>query len=450
MLVPLGLAYTLTGRLDHLLRVFLGYASIVMLAGIGVTLSRGGWVATAAALALLFALLMRRRQHRIPALIVVTALIVAGSYFYLKTDLVQKRLDNVLSTTSPENAQIRLWLWKSTLQMWEDHPWFGVGPAHFDYRFPRYRTEEVQARPGFAHNDYLNTLADWGLVGTSLIVAVFVLLYVGVFKAWSFVSRDQSVLGTKPSNRAAFVLGASVGLVAILIHSFTDFNMHVPANAILAVTLMALLSAHLRFATERYWVKPALIGRIIATIVGVIGVCYLVQQGYRRGREYLYLERAAKETAYTPKMIAALRAAAAVEPTNFETTYALGEALRRMGWDGNSGSEKLISEAVSWFQQGIRLNPYDPYNYMKLGMCLDWSGRHNEAGPYFEKAVQRDPNNYYVLAHQGWHLVQAGEYSAAKPWFERSLTLQHPWHNPIARTYLAIVEQKLKESNPSK
>src|SRR2546427_2867092 len=42
MLVPIGLAYTLTGRIGHLLRVFLGYSTFVLLAGIGGSISRGG------------------------------------------------------------------------------------------------------------------------------------------------------------------------------------------------------------------------------------------------------------------------------------------------------------------------------------------------------------------------------------------------------------------------
>src|SRR5207244_8975711 len=62
MLLPLGLAYTLTGRLGHLLRVFLGYASLVILAGIGVTLSRGGWLAAGVALLVFCGLLIREKQ----------------------------------------------------------------------------------------------------------------------------------------------------------------------------------------------------------------------------------------------------------------------------------------------------------------------------------------------------------------------------------------------------
>src|SRR5437773_1326573 len=168
--------------------------------------------------------------------------------------------------------------------------------------------------------------------------------------------------------------------------------MHVPASAILAVVLMALLSGHLRFTTERYWVGLRLLGRVIATLVGLFGLVYLGQQAHRRAHEYRCLEHVARETAYTRRMISLLEEAANVEPTNFDTTYALGEALRRSAWEGGTGSEKLIWGAQKWFRRGTRLNPHDPYNYMKVGMCLDWLGRHGEAAPYFEKAIQCDPN----------------------------------------------------------
>jgi len=337
MLVPLGLSYALAGRLGHLLRVFLGYASIVMLAGIGVTLSRGGWVATIAALLFFFILLIRRRQYRIPAFVALVLLAALTAEFYLKTYRAQKRLDEMFSAESPDNVQARVWLWKSAFQMWRDHFWLGAGPGHFDYRFPVYRPRAVQMNPGHAHNDYLNTLADWGVVGASLVTAAFLLLYAGVFKTWKFVSREQSALGTKPSNRAAFVLGASVGLVAILVHSFTDFNMHVPANAILLATLMALLSGHLRFATERYWIAPGALGRISATIVGLAGVIYLGHQGWRRSHEYLWLERSAAEPFYSSTKIYALKQAFAADPMNFDTAYEIGEALRHLSWQGDTG-----------------------------------------------------------------------------------------------------------------
>ena len=53
------------------------------------------------------------------------------------------------------------------------------------------------------------------------------------------------------SNRHALFIGAACGhLLALAVHSLVDFNLHIPANAILGVTLLALLSTYLRFATE--------------------------------------------------------------------------------------------------------------------------------------------------------------------------------------------------------
>jgi O-antigen ligase len=110
----------------------------------------------------------------------------------------------------------------------------------------------VQLRPGWAHNDYLNALAEWGVVGTGLVAAAWVLLGLGVLKTWPSVRGKPKGLGDeKNSNKFALVLGATLGLAAILVHSVVDFNMHIPANAILAIALMALLTSHLRFATDR-------------------------------------------------------------------------------------------------------------------------------------------------------------------------------------------------------
>jgi len=62
-----GWPQALTGRLPHVLKIILGYASVVMLAGIGATLSRGGWLATALSLAVLCGVLLFQRHYRMKA-----------------------------------------------------------------------------------------------------------------------------------------------------------------------------------------------------------------------------------------------------------------------------------------------------------------------------------------------------------------------------------------------
>jgi hypothetical protein len=122
MLLPLGLAYTLTGRVGHLFRVFLGYASVALLTGIGVSISRGGWVASGVALLVFCGLLIRRRQYRIPALIVLALLTLGGIFFYVNAREPQQRIKETFTKDNPqESANFRLSMSKPTLEMWLGH-----------------------------------------------------------------------------------------------------------------------------------------------------------------------------------------------------------------------------------------------------------------------------------------------------------------------------------------
>ena len=80
MVLPLGLAYTLASRVKPVLRVFLGYASLTIMAGIVVTLSRGSWLSTALSLVVFFGVLLFQRGHRLASLaLLVVILGGAGS-----------------------------------------------------------------------------------------------------------------------------------------------------------------------------------------------------------------------------------------------------------------------------------------------------------------------------------------------------------------------------------
>jgi O-antigen ligase len=446
MILPLGLAYTLTGRLRPVSKVLLGYASLVIIAGIAVSISRGGWIASGLALMVLFSVLLRNRDYRLPALAFLAVLVLAGTAFILNTAHTKKRFQEMLVSGNLEDIRFRLW--RPALQLWQENPWWGIGPGHFDCRFRQFRPESVQMRPERVHNDYLNTLTDWGVAGAALVASAWILLYVGVFKSWKYVQRTANDLAGKKSNRSAFVLGAAVGLLAILLHSFVDFNMHIPANAILAVTLMALLSSHVRFGSDRYWIKRRWYVGLPVTILILAGIACLGYQGQRRLAELRWLDQAEQKTKQSQEYIDLLERAYAVEPNNPETVYAIGEAYRVQSWQGEDHYKTLAQTAMQWLEKAMRLNRFDAYSQLRYGMCLDFLGRRQESEPYYAKAEKLDPNGYYLVAHLGWHRIQLGDYRGAKPYFERSLRLK-PDDNPIAKSYLGIVDRKLAESSES-
>ena len=203
MLLPLALAFLLVGRVNIFTRIFLGYAALAMAAGLAVTFSRGGWAAAAVGITLVLGILLFHGNHRLRAFLLLVAMILAGSIFvsgYLsktsgyvaRVKKVDERAPDVLDTSS------RLIMWQAAAQMWKDNLWFGVGPAHYDYRFREYRPEALQARPDRAHNDYLNLLADWGAVG-----GVICLTGIGVF-----IFLFAKNLATRPARGKCFWHGA--------------------------------------------------------------------------------------------------------------------------------------------------------------------------------------------------------------------------------------------------
>jgi O-antigen ligase len=447
MVMPMGLALTIKGRMNPAMRILVGYASAAMLVGLALTFSRGGWLAAGAAILLLLLWIGSQRGHRLAALLILILLTASAAAFFTQSDRAAKRIEQAGSHTSPESSKIRLHIWHGAWQMWQDHPWWGVGPGHFDHRFPAYRHPDVQARPGYAHNDHLNTLADFGIAGVLPLAALFLALFWSAARSWHHVRRDAGEAGNHSwSDREAIILGATLGLVALLVHAIFDFNWQIPANAVTAVALAAFLASQSRFASGRSSLRPQFAGRIAITIAACALTAWLGFTGWHRAAEHYWLQIAGGESQATTRKIEALERAAAIQPSNAQTHYQLGEIFRQSSFQGLTGYDALGQNAILHFERSAALNPYDPHPPMRIGMCLDWLGRHDDAAPYYERAYSLDPNYYYILAHIGWHHVQIGDLQTAKTWFERSIVVHHAWKNPIARAYLEIVKSRLMET----
>jgi O-antigen ligase len=446
-LLPLAVAYMLAGRIKPVTRIFLGYAALVMAAGLVVTFSRGGWIAAALGVLTVLIVLLGHRNHRLPALILLLVLVGGGAWFarkYLtRTVAYMARVEGTIQG-GEKVLDYRRDMWRAAEQMWLDHFWWGVGPGHYDYRFREYRPARLQLRPGYAHNDYLNLLADWGAVGGLIVLAGMAAFAAGIWQSWPHVRRAETEFkrGGGRSNRFAFFLGASAGLLALAAHSLVDFNLHIPANALLGVTLLALVSSHLRFATEAFWwnARPGL--KTLLTAVLISGMVYLIGQEWRHARETYWLHRARSPELTVLDRAAVLEKAYTAEPKNFETAYDIGEAYRLQSFQGGPDYESQAQTARQWYERAKALNRYDGYADLRIGMCLDWLGRLAESEKYYRAAEVLDPNGYFTAANIGWHYFQTGDYAAAREWLERSLRLE--WQaNPIAQSYLELANRRL-------
>jgi O-antigen ligase len=450
MCLPLAVALAIGARISAVKRILLIYAAAVMFVGIAASGSRGGWVGCMASMAVLLVIVAQRKGLRWAAIGLAVFVCIGGYWTYQRT--IKERVDS--GVMFGPLRETRSMIWTSAYRMWRDHFWTGVGPDHFDARYRAYREphDKAQGRPGRAHCDYLNTLTDYGVIGLALALLPIGVLGWSAVRSWPHLRRSSDTLGRKSeSTRAAVVLGAACGLIALLAHSLVDFNMHIPANALTAVVLMGLIAAHTRFATSRWWLTARWPVQIIAAVALPATLWFGGKETFTRTRESYALRDAEKLPDASAAQIAALKRAAAFEPKNPETPYLIGERVRAVAFQGADGYEKFATEAIPWYQRAIALNRWDPLALIGCGQSLDWIERHDEALPYYERAVALDPNYYYTRAMLGWHYFQTGDLNRAEEWNEKSIRMNFLF-NPHAYTYRELIaraiERQKRENAP--
>jgi O-antigen ligase len=170
---------------------------------------------------------------------VVIALAAVGPIvlvFFTPNELIQRF--GVLTSEQPTEG--RLPIWKDSLHLFAAYPLFGSGLNSFLPGLLRYQTLAVNLAWPNAHNDYLQLLAELGIVGF-LIPAVLV--------STIGIRATQAAVWNENRETRLLALGCLGGLAAILIHSVADFNLRVPANAMVLAWICGL-SAALPAGTE--------------------------------------------------------------------------------------------------------------------------------------------------------------------------------------------------------
>ncbi len=125
----------------------------------------------------------------------------------------------------------RLILWKDALPMIRESPLFGTGLGTFGVAFRRHQTVLVQFFVDHAHNDYLQFAVETGLVGAALLFLPILYL---------FGRMIRSFLDDPNRFRRAVTLGCIGSTLALLLHSLTDFNLQIPANALIFAVVLGI------------------------------------------------------------------------------------------------------------------------------------------------------------------------------------------------------------------
>jgi O-antigen ligase len=245
-------------------RVVLAWAAAaVLVLAVPVSLSRGGVVSLGAGL-LAFVLLRvachrYRRDHgngdsarRRVALGLVAGLgalaVVAAALTFVLPDSARSRVATIGAAGGDSSSSYRLGLWRDTLRLVASSPVVGSGFGAFEDAIPRFKTAAGDVRVEHAESDVLELLSEGGLVGAGLAAAALVFVFAS---AWRHLRDDLHRLSR------GLRTGALAALAALLAHSFFDFNLHIPSNALLAALVTAVAFAP---ATNAWVTRPVLAG----------------------------------------------------------------------------------------------------------------------------------------------------------------------------------------------
>ncbi len=207
--------------------------------------SRGGIVSFGGGMICLIVLAHSRRLLRKWAVVVLILVIVSiGIAMLLGYDLVVARLQSLKELETEKSFQFRREVWKGALLIFRDFPVFGSGIGAFSHIFPQYQSFPSDLRFSHTENDYLQMLAETGIIGSVLVLCAGFIFFYTTLKAWKQRQSRWSIILTA---------GGISGMFSIVVHSSIDFNLHIPSNALLFSVIAALsyVAAHSRRRSVR-------------------------------------------------------------------------------------------------------------------------------------------------------------------------------------------------------
>lgn len=241
LLIPPGVAIQVLGgeRRDQL--PLLTLFTLLPIGALFLSASRGGimgFFAEMAFLAILVVLLRREKKALVGAILIVGLGVVLVSW--LGIGAAMERFASYKGLEVSEGR--RVGMLHGTWHIFLDHPVMGTGLGTLQEVYPRYETVYDGLIVNHSHNDYVEALAETGVIGGICFLSFLVLLF---WNGWKILVAD------KEGRNLSYHAGALVACFGLLVHAFVDFNFHIPSNALLFLLQAALATSVLPLSSER-------------------------------------------------------------------------------------------------------------------------------------------------------------------------------------------------------
>lgn len=233
MAIPLLMALFLTRQRSLEAKSGMVFLVLFLVTTQAFTLSRGGWISAVAAILFMASVLLAQKNfvHKKLILTIGLGVIIIGVFVLASTPVVE-RITTLTQEDPTDNISGRIRCWKGVVSLIKDNPMTGTGPNTFTAAYPAYQIPGDAVLRRFAHNDYLHFISATGII----------LVPVMLYSLFCFFRAGFYNLKSRSRQTRGFTLGSMAGVFAILVHSFSDFNLNIPANALLFTVILALVS----------------------------------------------------------------------------------------------------------------------------------------------------------------------------------------------------------------
>jgi O-antigen ligase len=409
LLLPLLGVLTLRRGATVIERVFWGYLTVVFGFGLVLTISRGGWLALGLVLAGWPAVVRRGslvRRLGWTALAGGGVVVLATAVFFA-VPAARARLAALKAESGERTRPI---MWRGAWQIFSEAPLAGGGAGSYDVLFEKFRPERYQDQPLWAHNDYLNTLSDYGSVGFFLFFGACAAV---VWRCW----RRPPPADGWPQAERGIGEALAAGLAAFALQLFVDFHFKIPALAMIFAVVAALW-------VQRKWpeapeaLRPGAVRRAGAALLA-LAVC-VVTAGwvlpFYRGEALRYSARQeidgiAKKglpvSEWGGVLVparASLRRAVELSPSNAAAWADLAYVTALSAYVDPRHIRELGAEAERAASRSLACSTAPPESWVRHGVALDMQGRWDEAGASFAEALKRGPDRAPTWFNYAFHL----------------------------------------------
>ncbi len=362
--------------------MLLGFSAVLIGTSIFLSISRSGIVSLCLSMIVFGSLVIfkgHNRKRGILVIIVCILIVLAVGWFGWEPIIERFKEIGPITEDFPDYRPI---IWKDSIGIVRDFLLAGTGFGSYIYVYPLYRSlPTVYGIADHAHNDYIEILTEGGLIAFVIIAAFLLVFFYKSFRI--FLKRHELYA-------VYLFIGCLSGIASMLMHSFTDFNLHIGANGLVFFFLIgvAVAATHTRFSEglgDTYLRRIKITSKLPVFLAGTIFIlCFIVNAGVIVGQMFFHsahekssIEKLSKtdiEFIKNKTMNAAL-----LDPLESTYQYVIANINRKLATYENS---------MKHYQRAIELDYLNGEYLQKFGLLLGTMNEYEKADRLLRAGIQ--------------------------------------------------------------